>query len=302
MAEPVLFTKILVPLDGADLGESILPYVTQLVHGLDSPHATLLTVRDPDAVWDGKASERGIDTAIDKAQRKLDTLVKDLAVQGISAESQVATGRPTDEILKAIESGGFTLVAMATHGRSALGRGVMGSVTDGIIHRSSLPTLVLRPKALGEYENVAAILVPLDGSPLAETVLPFVEELAVRLSLPVSLLRVASMPSAAEPYSAALLAASHLDVDEQVEHEAVSYLQDIATQLSAKGLTVEWHVYHGAPIRTIDQVAKETPNTLVALTTHGRSGIKRLVIGSVADAVIRDSGHPVLVVPPRGDE
>jgi nucleotide-binding universal stress UspA family protein len=110
------------------------------------------------------------------------------------------------------------------------------------------------------------------------------------------------MPSATEPYSAALLAVSHLDVDEQVEHEAVAYLQGIAARLNAKGLSVTWHVYHGAPIHTIDRVAKDTANTLVALTTHGRSGIKRLVLGSVADAVICDSGHPVLVVPPRGDK
>lgn len=301
MANPKFFNKILVPLDRADLGGGILPYVTQLARGQDV-HATLLTVLDPDAVWDGGPDDQGIDAAIRHTQRKLGILVDELGEQGIVAEARVVTGRPTAKILAAIESGGFTLVAMATHGRSMLGRGVLGSVTDGIIHKSPLPTLVVRPKAPDEHENVSAILVPLDGSPLAETVLPFVEELAARLSLPVNLLRVASIPSAAEPYSAALLAASDLDVDEQVEHEAVAYLQDVATRLNAKGLMVAWHVYHGAPIHTIDQIAKATPNTLVALTTHGRSGIKRLVLGSVADAVIRDSGHPILVVPPREDK
>jgi len=301
MADPTLFTKILVPLDVADLGGSILPHLTQLTRGIDS-RATLLTVLDPDAVWDERPDDRGIDAAVTRTQRKLDAIVDELAEQGLVAEAHVVTGRPADEIMNTIESGGFTLVAMATHGRGALGRSVLGSVTDKVIRGSSLPTLVVRPKDRDEHENTTAILVPLDGSQLAETVLPFVEELAGRLTLPVNLLRVASLPSASEPYSAALLAASHLDIDEQSERDAVAYLKGVAARMSAKGLTVHWRVYKGAPVHTIDHVAKETPNTLVALTTHRRSGIKRLVVGSVADAVIHDSGHPVLVAPPKGEK
>ena len=215
-----------------------------------------------------------IEVSIGHTCRKRDVIVDDLAEQGIVAGDRVATGRPTEEILTSIESGGFTLVAMATHRRGVLGRNILGSVTDAVIHKFRVPTIVVRANDSGEHENISAILVPLDGSSLAETVLPFVEELP----------------------------ASHLDVDDQIEHEAVAYLQDVAAWLTAKDLTVTWHVYHGAPIHPIDRVAKDTPNTLVALTTHGRSGIKRLVLGSVADAVICDSGHPVLIVPPRADK
>ena len=129
----------------------------------------------------------------------------------------MVTGRPADEISNTIESGRFTLVAIVTHGRGALGKSVLGSVTDGVVRKSPVPALVVRPKARHEYEKVGAVLVPRAGSPVAESALPLVEDLATRLSTRVSLLRVATMPSAAEPYSVALLAASHLDVDERVE-------------------------------------------------------------------------------------
>ena len=84
MSDPTMFTKILVPQDGADLGGSVLPYVTQLARGLDS-RATLLTVLDPDAVWDGGPDDRGIEVLIGHTRRKLDVIVYGLAEQGIVA-------------------------------------------------------------------------------------------------------------------------------------------------------------------------------------------------------------------------
>jgi nucleotide-binding universal stress UspA family protein len=141
------------------------------------------------------------------------------------------------------------------------------------------------------YERV---LVPLDGSALAEAILPFAERVAGPLDAEVILVRVVEPISPAE----AMASAGVVTPDTYLvrEMEARRYLQDLAGRLSEKGLRVKTRVEVGRPSDEILAAAKSAGADLVAMTTHGRSGLGRVLFGSVAEAVLRGSPLPVLMV------
>ncbi|MCI0439138.1 MAG: universal stress protein, partial [Chloroflexi bacterium] len=130
-------------------------------------------------------------------------------------------------------------------------------------------------------------------SELSESVLPYVEDIARKLDLEVLLVRVARFIS----YSYAGVA----DIEAEIEREASEYLNGVAERLRAKGLRVQWKALKGAPAVKIVEEAQTEPLDLIVLATHGRSGFRRWLLGSVAEAVVRASGDPVLIIPPQTD-
>ena len=307
-----MFGKILVPLDGSELAEGILPFASQFAKRLDVP-VSLLTVLDPQSVGLTEPEDRTQNAgtselsklygvALAEPKSRLDHVVDELAGEGIAASSTATLGNPAEEILKVAEQERCGLIAMATHGRNPLARGILGSVTDKVIQSSNQPVLTIAPARAEENwadgVRLSTVLVPLDGSALAETVLPYVEYLAKGMSLEVVLVRSAG-GAGSSAYSAALLHAGGLDLDTEIDARNRLYLEEIAESLSAKGLNVQYRLPRGAPAYAIVDEAKKTPNNIIALTTRGRSGFTRWAMGSVADALVRASGDPVLVVPPH---
>lgn len=133
---------------------------------------------------------------------------------------------------------------------------------------------------------MSSIMVPLDGSPLSETALPYAEGLARKLSLEVVLVRAAHLASVRTPFSAALLATESIDVDAILEAQVVDYLKNIAGRLRAKELKIRWTLLKGAPAWAIDELAREIPQDMIVLATHGRTGMSRWMLGSVSEAVM----------------
>ena len=160
------------------------------------------------------------------------------------------------------------------------------------------------------------VLVCLDGSELAEQILPYVTEEALRFRSKVVLVRVATIPiivpipgagmeAAAPAYQETASFTTELVVEQQIERgekEARVYLERMGRTLEEKGLDVEWVVQQGTPGEAIVKYAGENMVTLIAITTHGRSGLGRVIFGSVADFVVRESGLPVLLVRPQEAE
>ena len=149
------------------------------------------------------------------------------------------------------------------------------------------------------YEH---ILVPLDGSELSETALPHAQALAEKLGASILLLRVANI-------SATIMAATGPDtgmvapdlieeVIEDQEEDAKTYLERVGQRLKAAGCQVTWQVVEGSPAQAIVETARKNNCDLIALATHGRTGLVRAVLGSVADAVVRESHLPVLLIRP----
>ena len=234
-----------------------------------------------------------------KVRKHLQEIVDQLALEDLRAEVVISSGRRSTEIVRVAERQGCDLIAMATHGRNVLARGILGSVTDEVVHASRVPVLTMTPEKAEIYRlhkiTMAKIMVLLDGSPLAETVLPYVEDLARKLSLEILLVRVV------KPLHMFWMDHYPTSLDEQekaVEVEATNYLETTAEKLKAAGLSAQSQLLTGHPATSIIELARETPHDIIALATHGHSGVMRWAMGSVAEALVRGTGDPVLIVPP----
>jgi nucleotide-binding universal stress UspA family protein len=144
------------------------------------------------------------------------------------------------------------------------------------------------------------ILVCLDGSDLAEQMLPYAIEIARRFGSRLTLLEVTAPPSAVvEPTTGYYHATSPKEVQDS-EEEAAGYLEKVAEPLQSRGLDIEYLTLPGSPGRTIVEYAEENEIDLIILGSHGRSGFSRFAFGSIADYVLKQSGRPVLVKRPMG--
>lgn len=291
--------KILCPLDGTEQSEAILPYVQKVAAGLGAP-VVLLSVLDQGALGvGGSYFSRLYQRAESGARERLVAAAASLEEAGIAVEVTVVSGRSAEEIALAAENHGCGLIMMSTHGRNALARGILGSVTDAVIHSTDVPVLTMTPERArtyrGEDSTLTSILVPLDGSELAEAVLPYVEDLASRLSLEILAVRVVPPVHA---FWMDHLPEELAEEQEQAETAAKEYLERTAARLTERGLSVRWRLLAGHPATAIVELAREMPHDIVAIATHGRSGFARLAMGSVSESIIRGSGDPVLVVRP----
>lgn len=246
------------------------------------------------------------DRVEEETKRRLTHLVNELKEKGVAPEFKVVFGRPAEQIIKVAEEESCDLIAMSTHGRNALGRGILGSVTDNVIHHINIPVLTITPERAKDFWQegaaISRILVPLDGSEMSETVLPYVESLAKALSLDITLVRTVSFDGFYSVHAGGYYYPGSVDIEAQVEADAQDYLTGVGEGLREKGFKVEWKLLRGDAARMMLELARETPQSLIALTTHGRSGFTRWVLGSVAEKLVRASGDPVLVVPPPSEE
>ncbi len=302
-----MYEKILVPLDGSKTAETILPNVVRISRESNA-RVVLLTIDAPvsdggkgGSSWSDMGNGLATLEKSDAAMKAyLDSAASMLSGVGVKATTAIATGDAAEEILKYASSHDCDLIAMSTRGRSAIRRGLMGSVTDAVVRESTVPVLAAGPNSVEGKDldgAIRRIAVPLDGSEMAETVLPHVEKLARLLSLEVVLLRVVRMTPWA--YGAhERVPMDTTEIEEALELEARDYLKAVEDRLTAKGIKCSSEVMHGVPWDKIVGYSGKSDDIMVAISTHGRSGIKRLVLGSVADMLIRSLETPVLVVRP----
>ena len=294
-----MYSRILVPLDGSPLAEQVLPYLQALQHGLGCPVTLLRAFNIPALVIDpayqvpAQLVDQIADTVRVEAQEYLDRVAASLADWGIKTISTVALERePASLIIREAEQESNTLIAMSTHGRSGVGRWVLGSVTDKVLRAGTNPMLVIRARPADTYSpevvstqsdrwatsvNIKRVAVPLDGSSIAEQVLPHAIALAKSLEAPIRLVAVASSGFR--------------------DSEATEYLNQVSGNIAEQGASTDGiNVLQGNPAGALLDMLQMTPDCLVAMTTQGRSGAERWVMGSVTDRVVRYSGTPVLVV------
>jgi nucleotide-binding universal stress UspA family protein len=213
------------------------------------------------------------------AQDYLEGLAIPLRQNGLSVSSIVREGSPASSIASEGAKEPDTLIAMTTHGRSGISRWLLGSVTDKVLHATTNPLLMVRAydqENPPEAVNLQTIIVPLDGSSLAEQVLPHAVSLARALKLRVLLVRVT--PSLEDA-------------------RVMQYLHQVQEKLNNQRVSsVEERLLKGHAADAIVGLARETPHSLVAMTTHGRSGVGRWLLGSIADRVVRHSRDLVLMI------
>lgn len=299
-----MYRKIVLPLDGSTAAECALPLVRALARRLAIP-VELLSVVDLREISRNVAAAEGLflDRLVEDESRHsaeyLSKIAKSLGA--VPAATRCEKGSAAETIIETAAADQHSLVVMATRGRSGLNRFLLGSVAEKVLRASSNPLLLVKatePIVTAGEAPLTSIVVPLDGSDLAEAVLPTVTELARTLDLEVFLVRAYAIPYGAYSAGEGFYDPVHLEAFLKIlKEEAFDYLDKKVTELKRKGLTkVSYVAKEGLSADEIIKFARETPANLVAMSSHGRSGIKRWVLGSVTETVVRHSGDPVLVL------
>ncbi|MGH7809409.1 MAG: universal stress protein [Candidatus Binatia bacterium] len=297
-----MYTKLLIPLDGSRTSEKVLPFARALAATLKLP-VELLEVVDVSAVSAHIASDKAryLDALIAEGERESREHLKSVTGEfpGSKVSCTVERGKPADAIIERAAADKGTLIAMATHGRSGVNRWVMGSVAEKVLRGSESTMFLVRADEESAAKGTAmirSIVVPLDGSELAESVLPSVVEIAKSLDLEVILCRVYELAASAY-YGSEDYLPNYDEMLVNLKKEVEDYLTDKAGALKQAGLArVSWIAMAGSGADEIVRYSHEHPDALIAMCTHGRSGVRRWVLGSVTERVVRHAGDPVLVV------
>lgn len=310
-----MYDSILLPLDGSSFAEEAVPLAGRLAEQFDS-ELTLAHVIRPIPDVDFKTPEEEMDWKSrlrEAASSALSEITADLRADGVVARAEVLEGRVVDALLGAIDKNDVKLVVLTSHGSGGFRRWWLGSVADSLIRRSHRPVLLVRPwdetedQPEDEGPRFHTILVPLDGSEVAERALDHARAMRDRMGGRIVLVRV--VPSPLEVGSLYGVPSVRIAGESHQEHRdaAAAYLKEVAgrkpLQSAAADGAVDTRVVEasGAAEGVIES-ARVTGADLIVLASMGRGGFSRAVLGSVADKVIRGATPPVLVIPGPDDE
>jgi nucleotide-binding universal stress UspA family protein len=292
---------ILVPLDGSPLAERALPSAAAIARAAQARILLLRAANAPALV--GVTTVREEMRVVREASVYLEDVASRLPSGGV-IENAVFYGDAAEAILEEARLRGVDLVAMATHCRGGLDRLIAGSVAARVLREAGVPILLIcsteDTPPPPPFPTAPRILVALDGSTFAEAVLPCAREVAELLRGELVLMQSVPVPSAVQLDRDGRVVAY---VDQQVESlqaEALAYLSGVADSIAADGALPRprTEVRVGPAADTIAAASQELNAGLVAMATHGRTGLGRLLMGSVAEQVLRQCNLPVLLTRP----
>lgn len=266
-----MYSQVLVPTDGSELSQTVLPYAAAIAGKAGVP-LTLLRVIDHDF-------ERT------PAEEQLLRMVQPYGAKPVVIES----GNVVKSIADAVAETPGTLLAMTTHGRSGLGEEILGTVALTVLRRIDQPAIIYRAPSLRVVQDPVAItnvVAPIDTTEFSERILRPAADLAKTLDAGLELVHVVRGDSGAPDG----------DIVES------SYVRSRAASLGDTGLDAGYEVLHGDPAGAIVNYVKDRPGTMLAMASHGRRGLERTIFGSVTAACIRNSGMPVLVLVEHADQ
>ena len=276
-----MYTKVVVPLDCSPLAEVALPYAEEIAGkmGSDIVLLTVLPSEESKEIQNHLAYSKKM---IHDTKMQVKKYTEDQPEVKINISTATRTGNPADGILNYADKGYPCLIVMATHGRSGISRWAVGSVAEKVVKATSKQPLLL-VRAKGSHPEVRAkrilkkALVPLDGSMISESVLPYIGEIARNLDMELTLLRVV-----------------HKTENNFVEVE--KYLRKWCEKLAEEGVTAGYEVRIGSAADQIMEYADETATDLIAMTTRGQTAINVFSLGSVAQKILLDGNSPLFLV------
>jgi nucleotide-binding universal stress UspA family protein len=298
---------ILVPLDGSGFGEQALP-TAQRIAERERAEIDLVHVFEPTPpylVQGAAALDPTLDLDLEKDRKSYLNAIAGWLRDGTTApvKATLLEGPVAETLIDYINKRHADLVVMTTHGRGGLSRVWLGSVASDVMRNSSAPVLLTRPDESSSRTRLAhpfgSVLVPLDGSPSGEEALDHAMAVAGDKDVEYVLLHVITpILYMTDPVGVAY--------PEQTEAElqswAESYLNEAAARVRARGFAAETRILrHPHPARAILECAVASGADLIAMETHGRGGLARVLMGSVTDKVVRGSPVPVLVHRPRAE-
>ncbi len=304
-----MFTRILVLLDGSDFGDWALPLAAALARRSDAALELVHAQESYPYAAGAPAYDRQLDDEIKRKTRTRLTNTRE-RVAGHLGRDVLLTwlkGRVEQALEQHVAESGADLVVMATHGRGGLNRMWLGSVAHHMARHSPEPVLFVRPHAtgvswLGE-PLLRRLVIPLDGSELAETVLDRAVMLAMPGETELALLRiVVPLPSGSYPDITEGIPLDQDDLSRR-QRDAEQYMQRVSAELRASGFATTVRVEAARHVaRAILDYAEEVDADLIALATHGRGAAARVVLGSVADKILRGAPMPVLTFRPTPED
>lgn len=305
-----MYRSIMLPLDGSEFAEEAVPLATLVARTFDAELSLVHVVHAaPD--FDFKTPGEDLDWRQefgDAARTALQGLADELA--GIRTRVDVREGQVVDALVEGASEASADLMVLTTHGRSGTQRFWLGSVTDGLIRRSHVPLLLVRPWDDTEDRPVEdsrfeTVVVALDGSSTSEVVLPHAAAFRERFGARIVLTRI--LPASLEVRSMYGGPAFRIegDVHDRLRVEARAYLERVAARLDARGKGPDVQIRVREAASSAEGILGEAMAVgadILMISTHGRGGLARAVLGSVADKVIRGAAIPLLVVPPIEDD
>jgi nucleotide-binding universal stress UspA family protein len=284
-----MFENIIVPTDGSEQDEFILPYIEKLGITFNSVINIIVISANRD------------NTKIHLLQRYMAEITTGLAGKGLKATSTFLPGDPEEEIINFTNNNPDALLSIASNGGSGTSHWSLGDLTAKLITRTLSPILLVpvvpdKQHPINSKEpEFLRIVVPLDGSPLGAAALPYAIEIARKTGS--NLFLVNAITSAYRSYGAVKYAADfEKQLIETLRKEAQDYFTAITPDLEKEEISFKADIVSGSPSESILRYAEDNHADLIAISTHGRSGLKRFIMGSVAQQVVHDSDIPVLVV------
>ncbi len=311
-----MYRSILVPLDGSTFAEYALPVARSIARRAGATlQLALVHVPVPAryvesmVIFDKELEARNREHEQAYLDEVIKRLATDLEVPVTSVLLDGEIGKISEVLNDHVMATGADLIVMSTHGRGALSRFWLGSVADKLVRQGLVPILLVRPLEekkegpdLAHEPVFQHVLIPLDGSALSEQILEPAVALGKLMQADYTLLRVLEpwMPIGYPPteYSIRL---DH-QLQEQLQREAEEYLEGVAGRLRAQSLQVQVRVVFSRFTSTaiLEEAGKQGID-LIAMETHGWGGLTRLLIGSVADKVLRGASVPILLQRPHGE-
>ena len=304
---------VIIPLDGSKLAEQAIALGYSIAQRINHD-VLLLQVVEKEVNPILAHSDKDIhadelpDYATTQAKAYLQSIVEQLQIaDGSSVSYHVAFGRPGEQIASVANEREASYVVMSTHGYTGLTRWMMGSVADRVLHLTERPLVLIHPphnvaydrldKQLETLPDIKKIVVPLEGLPLAEQILPYVEQLAQAYGQANIILfhAIPAFPAGLVPIQTAKLKQEWLALSQE---EAQTYLGNLVNTLRTQGHTVEFAIRVGMPAQEILEYTKEVTADLIMMTTHARDGINRFLLGSVTSRVVQGGKIPVMVIRP----
>jgi nucleotide-binding universal stress UspA family protein len=297
-----MFERILLPLDGSELSEIVLPYGEELASKFGS-ELILYHVHGHEFSQQEHMHQMYLDRLAETIQHN----VRNGQPQGteVKVTTKVEAGEPTENVCKLVDTNKVDLIIMTAVSASGLKIGKMlGSVTDQVCRMVPIPVMLIRPQAVqrieGEKRLINRILIPLDGSELSKQALPVGEELAAKLGVSITLFQMTNVIRLYANSSGYNVYIDYTKLDEDEKKRISSEMIALEKELKEKGLNVINIVTSGYDAANeILEVSKKIGADLVVMATHGRSGLGRWVFGSVTEKVLRHGETPLLLVHAR---
>jgi nucleotide-binding universal stress UspA family protein len=293
--EIAMFEKILIALDGSDTAEMVLSYAEEIAAKLGS-ETVLVSAVNP-----LKPNEENLRSVyLGQLVNPIQDHCREFgALAECKVSTQILLGKPADEILRYADRINASIIAMTNRGSSSTEPWSLGSTAAKILRAVNKPVLLVRVPAreiaLHHRRLIQRILVPLDGSRIGESALPYAADLAQALGAEVILFQVAELIKVASGYDRVFSGALPPG-DELLKTAASNYLQETARSLKDKQIKTSSVVVIGSAAEQIIDYGEANRIDLIAISTHGESGIGRWVFGSVTDKVLHSGTTAVLVV------